>query len=257
VDLGASHYAEPFDERSSLKMPINALVNIVYIVSGLFWLFHAYVLKEVGHGAQPLWRAHRQYIAVFAAASIIYAPVQFYRIVTQARIGAILDQLLTPPYFILVVVWCKFMKDQGVLHQSHARDVASPSYRNPSWILFWLSLALYFPFALFLPFGFDIYLGIHILATVFYGTRIAIALNDGSFYRYMLCAIISCVGFVVPKVFDHYILLPIPGLPELFLTGHSISKLFDVAQIFFVLCLFERGFDLVSQDGTAGNKKRP
>jgi hypothetical protein len=38
VEGGPSHYAEFYDESSFLKMPYNALVNIGYIILGIFWL---------------------------------------------------------------------------------------------------------------------------------------------------------------------------------------------------------------------------
>jgi len=53
VSTGPDEYAEPYDEHSVLKMPANALVNLVYLLIGVCWLCRAFCTRGAGQINTP------------------------------------------------------------------------------------------------------------------------------------------------------------------------------------------------------------
>lgn len=109
VSTGQSEYAEPLDSSSFLKMPFNALVNIGYVVVGVYWLLgplradgvyserfspsgqrvtngggssggrrrqKANGIPEDEHRPYLRWDA-RYLLTVFALFGVAYGPIQF------------------------------------------------------------------------------------------------------------------------------------------------------------------------------------
>src|SRR5690348_10028962 len=95
IECGGEHYAEPYDSNSHLKMPMNALVNIGYILVGFSWLHFSY---------KRLKRDNHLFI-MFSLLAMIYGPIQYLRITQQSRLYGILDQWITLPFFAFFTSW--------------------------------------------------------------------------------------------------------------------------------------------------------
>lgn len=212
LDLSYEHYAEPRAESlpAFLAMPCNCLVNLAYVFMGLSWL-----LWDGGAGETELSRYMRH---VFALMALFYAPVQWTRLAVLRRAPALLDQWFTLPIFAWVPVWIDFIERGPVKWRAaHAAVIELCS-------LFSYGLALVHER------GFEAALGCHVGVAVYKGVRLQLARGDARTQRYLLLAMLSCAGFVVLKLLDHW--LAHYWLFQRF-TGHFWSKVCDVLQFHF------------------------
>ncbi|GAA6227156.1 transmembrane protein 187 [Lates japonicus] len=215
VDLSYEHYAERRVEYlpAFLAMPCNCLVNLAYIYMGLHWL-----LWHRGGNETDLSRYMRQ---VFAFMAVFYAPVQWTRLAVLRRAPAVLDQWFTLPIFAWVPVWI------GFIERGPAKWRASPAAALE------LCSLLSYGLALAHERGFEVALGCHVGLAVYLGVRVQLARGDGRTRGYLLLATLSCAGFVVLKLLDHWL-----ARYRLFqrFTGHFWSKVCDVLQFHFSFC---------------------
>ncbi|XP_004482933.1 transmembrane protein 187 [Dasypus novemcinctus] len=208
VQVGYEHYAEapvPSLPRF-LAMPFNSLVNVAYVLLGWYWL-----QRDKGTTG-PRTRYLKD---VFAAMALAYGPVQWLRVTTQAPSAAILDQWLTLPIFAWLIAWCLYL-DKGW----------------KPWLFLaieCLSLSSY-SLALLHPQGFDVALGAHIVVALGQALRTHVRYSSASSHTYVALGVLSCLGFVVLKLWDHQL-----AQWRLFqqLTGHFWSKVCDVLQFHF------------------------
>lgn len=217
VDLSYEHYAEPRVEHlpSFLAMPCNCLVNVAYIVMGLYWLRRP---RAAGEAARSLYV--RQ---VFALMALFYAPVQWTRLASLRRVPAVLDQWLTLPIFAWVPVW---------IH--HVERLRSPG-RSGGGAGFAASLeaasALSYGLALLHERGFEVALVGHVALALYGAVRLQRAAGDGRTRRDLLLAVLSCGGFVALKLLDQWLADRFSVFRRL--TGHFWSKVCDVLQFHF------------------------
>ncbi|XP_062040101.1 transmembrane protein 187 [Lepus europaeus] len=206
VQVGHEHYAEvPVASLPAfLSMPCNSLVNLAYVCLGLYWLRRG--------ASSP---AARYLKDAFAAMALVYGPVQWLRIGTQAHPAAVLDQWFTLPIFAWPVAWCLSLDSGWKPWRLLAIEFLS---------LFSYSLALLHPQ------GFEVALGAHIVAAVGQALRTQGRHGNASTATYLALGVLSCLGFVVLKLWDHEL-----AQCRLFqrLTGHFWSKLCDVLQFHF------------------------
>ncbi|KAM6151640.1 LOW QUALITY PROTEIN: transmembrane protein 187 [Rhynchocyon petersi] len=208
VQVGYEHYAEA---RASLPaflaVPFNSLIHLASVFLGWDWLRRDGIQDHAAEGQRASYLKD-----VFAA-----GPVQWLRTVTQTRPTAVLDQWFTLPRFGWPVAWCLYL-DQGW----------------QPWVFFsieCLSLASYC-LALLHPCGFEVTLGVHILGAV----EQALQTPAGAGGTPKVCralGVLSFVGFVVLKLWDHQ--LTQPTFQQL--TGHFWSKVCDILQFHFALFL--------------------
>lgn len=215
LSLSYDHYAEKMVDSLPvfLAMPCNCLVNLAYIFMGLYWL--------MWHRDESEMEQSRYMREVFAFMAILYAPVQWIRLATLRRAPAILDQWFTLPIFAWVPVWINFVECSPTKWRaSHAAALE---------LLSILSYSL----ALVHERGFEAVLGCHIALAVYKGIRVQLEHGDRCTRRYLLLAVLSCAGFVVLKLLDHWL-----ARHWLFqrLTGHFWSKVCDVLQFHFSFC---------------------
>ncbi|XP_008827836.1 transmembrane protein 187 isoform X2 [Nannospalax galili] len=213
VEVGYEHYAEApvVSLPTFLAMPFNSLINLAYMLLGVYWLQRNASIPQY---PTDLWRV-RYLKDVFASMALIYGPVQWLRIWTQTHSTAVLDQWLTLPIFAWPGAWCLS------LHRGWT-----------PWLLLCvecLSLSSY-GLALLHPQGFEVALGAHIVAVV--GEALHTHRQYGSVYtaRYLALGVLSCLGFVVLKLCDHQLT---QWRPFQHLTGHFWSKVCDVFQFHF------------------------
>ncbi|XP_029913562.1 transmembrane protein 187 [Myripristis murdjan] len=215
VDLSYDHYAEKTVEHlpAFLAMPCNCLVNLAYILMGLYWL-------RGRPGAREPQQA-RYMREVFALMAVLYAPVQWTRLATLRRAPAVLDQWFTLPIFMWVPVWIGFIERGPAAWR--AGDAAA------------LELGSVFSYGLSLAHerGFEVALGCHVALAVYTAMRVQLRHGDGLSRGYLLLATLSCAGFVLLKLLDHWL-----ARYRLFqrLTGHFWSKVCDVLQFHFSFC---------------------
>uniref|UniRef100_A0A8C9DT95 Transmembrane protein 187 n=1 Tax=Prolemur simus TaxID=1328070 RepID=A0A8C9DT95_PROSS len=213
VQVGYEHYAEvPVAGLPAfLAMPFNSLVNLAYVLLGVYWL-----RRNSSAPGCPADMGRASYLkAVFAGMALLYGPVQWLRIWTQTQPAAVLDQWLTLPIFAWPLAWC-FYLDRGW----------------KPWLFLsieCLSLASY-GLALLHPRGFEVTLGVHVVATVGQALRAHRRYGSTSSATYLALGVLSCLGFVVLKLCDHQL-----ARWRVFqcLTGHFWSKVCDVLQFHF------------------------
>ena len=215
VELGFQHYAEKADPSSFLKMPANATINLGYALVGLYWLWKTRRVE-----AKLNDEAFCYY--VFSWMSVFYSAVQFGRIVTQSRLFAVMDQWYTLPFFAWVVCWNEFVYRHNLWQTARFLSIMR------------LSVLSYFVVLLHNR-GFEVALGLHILAACVYSMRTQSRIGNNNSLRSFILALASCAGFVCLKLADH----SIASYP-LFqtFTGHFWSKVCDVAQIHFAANYF-------------------
>ncbi|MEQ2212951.1 hypothetical protein XENOCAPTIV_007224 [Xenoophorus captivus] len=215
VDLTYEHYAEKRAENmpAFLAMPFNCLVNLAYIIMGLYWLLWHRGVKETERSCYMR--------EVFALMAVFYASIQWTRLATLRRAPAVLDQWLTLPIFAWVPVWIDFI------------ERAPGKWRAPhAAVLELCSLASY-GLALAHERGFEVALGCHVALALYRGVRVQLTRGDSRTVGYLLLAMVSCAGFVVLKLLDHWL-----ARHWVFqrLTGHFWSKVCDVLQFHFSFC---------------------
>ena len=213
VQVGYEHYAEvPVTSLPAfLAMPFNSRVNMAYIFLGVYWLRS----QACAPGGLAERQRARYLKDVFVGMALVYGPVQWLRIGMQTRTTAVLDQWLTLPIFAWPVAWCLCL-DRGW----------------KPWLFLvveGLSLCSY-SLALLHPYGFELALGLHIAAAVGQALHTQGCHGNASSGRYLALGVLSCLGFVVLKLYDHEL-----AQWRLFqqLTGHFWSKVCDVLQFHF------------------------
>ena len=94
-------------------MPANTVVNLCYIIVGIYWLLATKILVKAqtrrGKAASTDLTGHDVYMMyAFCWISIIYGPVQMARILMLKHRLAVLDQWYTLPGFAWVLVWALY-----------------------------------------------------------------------------------------------------------------------------------------------------
>lgn len=213
VQVGYEHYAEaPVASLPALlAMPFNSLINVAYVLLGMYWL-----QRDASAPGRPVEVQRVRYMKdVFAGMALVYGPVQWLRIATQTCPAAVLDQWLTLPIFAWPVAWCLLL-DRGWMPWGFLTIEC-------------LSLCSY-GLALLHPWGFEVTLGVHIAATVGQALRAHRRYGSTSSGTYLALGVLSCLGFVVLKLYDRR-LARWPLFQRL--TGHFWSKVCDVLQFHF------------------------
>lgn len=212
VDLTYDHYAEKTVDHLPffIAMPFNSLINIAYMLMGLFWLLK---YKDMHETAED--RYMRQ---VFAFMAVFYAPVQWTRLAVLMRAPAVLDQWLTLPIFAFVPIWLSFLADKSTKKYALMLEMCS---------------VLSYGLAIKFESGFEAALGCHVLLAVYKGIQVQLRLGNHRTFRYLVLAVLCCAGFVVLKLLDHW-------LAQFWLfqrvTGHFWSKVCDVLQFHYSFC---------------------
>lgn len=215
VDLSYEHYAEKTVDYmpAFLRMPFNCLVNLGYIYMGLYWLLQHRSVKESNQS--------KYMREVFALMALFYAPVQWTRLAVLQRAPAVLDQWFTLPIFAWVPVWISFIESgPGKWRAWHGAALE-------------LCSILSYGLALVHPQGFEVALGCHVALALYKGARVHLVHGDSRSRGFLVLAVLSCSGFVVLKLLDHWL-----AQYWLFqrLTGHFWSKVCDVLQFHFSFC---------------------
>ncbi|XP_027001615.1 transmembrane protein 187 [Tachysurus fulvidraco] len=209
VDMSYDHYAEQRVDQlpAFLAMPFNCLVNVGYIIVGVYWLTRR--MKD------PLTDYAKD---VFALMALAYGPIQWTRLATLRRAPCVLDQWITLPIFAWVPVWCRYITHGWSTRYAVIVEVSS--------------VMSYF-LALLHDRGFDFALGVHIAAALLQGAASQRSFGDQVSLRYLILAALSCVGFVLLKILDYEL-----AKFWLFqkLTGHFWSKVCDILQFHYSFC---------------------
>jgi hypothetical protein len=211
VNGGPEEYSEYYDENSFLKMPFNAMVNIGYVIIGIYWLIRIKSIKS----------KYSSYSKGMSILAIIYGPLQFGRIVTQNRWMGIIDQWITLPFFMLGVLWALDMN-------GHIK-----SYSSKCWLMA-TSVISYWILAPFHPSGFEIALGLHLILVIYAlaDTYLHMKTSPNPLFYPLLLFSTSCFLFVVPKLYDHELARMSQTMFGT-LTGHFWSKIGDFMQIHY------------------------
>lgn len=209
VDMSYDHYAEKTVDQlpAFLAMPFNCLVNVGYIMVGVYWL------------RRRLDEPRAAYMKdVLALMALAYGPLQWTRLATLRRAACVLDQWFTLPIFAWVPVWCRVITHGWSARYALAVETCSVA-----------SYAL----ALVHERGFDLALGAHIAVAVQQAAAAQSASGDPVSLRYFTHAALSCAGFVLLKLLDHEL-----ARVWLFqnLTGHFWSKVCDILQFHYSFC---------------------
>jgi len=217
TEIGYKFYAEkvmtgPFDYP---VMPFNSVINLLYLFIGFYWIYKSRMFYDENLITSDQFRFFR----IFSWMSIIYGPVQLFRVLLQSHETAVLDQWCTLPFFMWVVTWCIYCK------------------RDCNWRVggYMMGISLFsYVMAVFHKFGFDYVLGVHIFAALMFlvilkcvhgGKRDTAELARGFF---CLC------GFVFFKMLD----LKLVNLGFNYVSGHFFSKVCDCLQIHYVCRFF-------------------
>ncbi|XP_028999892.1 transmembrane protein 187 [Betta splendens] len=215
VDFSYEHYAERRVERlpAVLAMPCNCLVNLAYVCVGLYWL------RWRGSGAETEQETYMRH--VFAFMAMFYAPVQWTRLALLRRAPAVLDQWVTLPIFAWVPIWIRFIeRGPAKWRASHAAALE-------------LCSLLSYGLALVHERGFELALGCHVALALYEAVRVHATRGDARTRTHLALAALSCAGFVVLKLLDHW--LAAWPLFQRF-SGHFWSKVCDVLQFHFSFC---------------------
>ncbi|KAM4019686.1 transmembrane protein 187 [Anomaloglossus baeobatrachus] len=214
TELGYSHYAEkPIPGLPGLlSMPCNCLINLGYIFLGIYWLAQDEKTTRIKD------KNGRYLKNVFAWMAIVYGPVQWVRLWTQTQWAAVLDQWFTSPIFAWAIIWSNSILKNWDSQRFLAVEL--------------LSFSSYFLSKIH-PQGFELALAIHILWALTSGLRLQRKHGDSTTRMYLVLASISCFGFVILKLLDHW-------LAQYFvfqrLTGHFWSKICDILQFHYAFC---------------------
>jgi len=212
TELGYEMYAERVDSVPFLPfpMPMNTLINFGYAYAGLSWL-------PTFSKASDLWGES------FCWYSIFYSMMQLARIVYQTQRTAVLDQWITTTIFCHVTLWIISLPScDGIIIRS-LRSLNQRAILMVSFLSYFLSLCS--------EIGFDIALVVHMLVAVRVGYEAHLSGGNDFSGAVFRKAFLCCLGFVVLKVAD----LPLREYwtPNCF-SGHFLSKICDVGQIYYV-----------------------
>ncbi|KAG8554408.1 hypothetical protein GDO81_003787 [Engystomops pustulosus] len=214
TDLGYSHYAEkPIPGLPGLlSMPCNALINLGYVLLGVYWLVQ-------DEKATRIKSPNGFYLKnTFSWMAVVYGPVQWARIWTQTQWAAVVDQWFTLPIFAWAIIWCNSTLSNWDCQHFVVVEL--------------LSLSSYFLSKIH-PQGFELALAIHIMWAFTSGLRLQRKYGDATTRMYLVLALTSCLGFVNLKLLDHW-------LAQYFVfqrfTGHFWSKICDILQFHYAFC---------------------
>eukprot|EP01112_Ceratiomyxa_fruticulosa_P016313 TRINITY_DN4908_c0_g1_i1.p1 TRINITY_DN4908_c0_g1~~TRINITY_DN4908_c0_g1_i1.p1 ORF type:complete len:269 (-),score=40.13 TRINITY_DN4908_c0_g1_i1:84-890(-) len=231
VGLGKEEYAELYDEKTLLKMPFNAIVNVGYLLVAIYWF---YTIRKLPKGS------HKPFFYLMAIQSFCYGFIQFFRIITQHHVFGVMDQWVTLPFFSTVIAWShqllSFPRERFLLLRTLL--ILTLSILSYLGVLF-LDLVFYLEW-------FSFSLGVHIILCV--GMTFFL-IHNARYSKKILVpfffALISCCGFVFLKVLDHWLALHYCAA-FCTLTGHFWSKVCDFMQIHFVLSFFRAYYSQVN-----------
>ena len=224
TELGRKFYAERYSAKWRkilppwLNMPYNTFVNFGYVILGAFYCAKTSVALE----REQIQTSDSYLFYSFNIMSTFYGAIQALRILTQFHRAAVMDQWYTLPFFMWVFIWSCHL-DSGI---------------GLKGMTFWTALSLLsYLLTLIHTHGFEIALAFHIAVAV-YGAitiykKFPIEEAQGPFVWALIC----CVGFVVLKLVD----LELPKVNQIFekISGHFLSKIADIFQIYFVNKYFE------------------
>ena len=217
VELGTKYYAEipsmTIFLPEWLTMPFNTVVNLGYAVVGAMWL--AITSNNIDKNIFDETQSFLFY--VFNWMALFYAPIQLLRIIIQEHEFAVLDQWVTLPFFMWVVITGATLLNGWSTH----RIIVSILISIVSYIIVLLPIP-----------GFEIALGLHIAAALYVARALYTKYPNKNAKVYFFKAVICCIGFVLLKLFD----LPLGRLHLTFkyLSGHFLSKICDILQIHYV-----------------------
>uniref|UniRef100_A0A8C6U8E5 Transmembrane protein 187 n=1 Tax=Neogobius melanostomus TaxID=47308 RepID=A0A8C6U8E5_9GOBI len=158
------------------------------------------------------------YRLFFAFMAVFYAPVQWTRLAVLKRAPAVLDQWFTLPIFAWVPVWISFLMGKSTKKYALMLELCS---------------ILSYGLAIKFESGFEAALCCHVLFAVYKGVQVQLRLGNHRTFRYLILAVLSCAGFVVLKLLDHW-------LAQFWVfqrvTGHFWSKVCDVLQFHYSFC---------------------
>ncbi|XP_054859375.1 transmembrane protein 187 [Eublepharis macularius] len=220
TEIGYEHYAEPTVPGlpALVAMPANCLVNMAYLLLGWYWL---------PSGSKKGQACYLQ--GVFATMALAYGPVQWVRLWTQHHRAAVLDQWLTLLIFTWAAIWCHFL-ERG--------------WRPGTFLAMEAASAASYGLALLHPQGFELALGGHIFTDVWKVFRVQKHLGDTTSACILAVGMVSCLGFVCLKLWDHELA---QWTPFQRLTGHFWSKICDVLQFHCTFLFLTRMDRLRSQ----------
>lgn len=224
TEVGRQFYAEHYSKKWNkafppwLNMPYNTFVNIGYVIVGAFYCAKTSVSLHRKH----LKLSDSFLFYAFNIMSTLYGAIQAVRILTQFHRAAVMDQWYTLPFFMFVFIWSRHL-DSGI---------------GLKGVAFWITASiLSYLFTLIHIYGFEIALALHVLIAVYGGITIYRKFPIKEAQGPFVWALICCVGFVVLKLLD----LELPKMNQVFekLSGHFLSKIADIFQIYFVNRYFE------------------
>lgn len=227
---GHEHYAEKpwaflstvFPSINKFPMPANTLVNFGYAAVAIYWLKAA----NQRHYKRLLTDHQAYMFYMFGSMSLIYAPVQFLRILTQNHHFAVLDQWYTLPIFSWVTVWSCFI----INGWNPPTMVSVVTVSSCSYCFTLLKIPVYEHKS------FEVALTIHIICAVLFAHCVYRNYPSSSALKAFFMAVLCCIGFVCLKLLDNYL----GNLHPFFqvLSGHFWSKIADFLQIHFVFLFF-------------------
>ncbi|XP_063726888.1 transmembrane protein 187-like [Symsagittifera roscoffensis] len=247
ADVGLKFYAERL-HLLALKiinhaMPFNTLITYVYSLVGFYWVVHCVFGLKKCKPTYPVSPVGLTYISAFSLMSLLYGPIHLMRIVKQKHTWAVLDQWFTLPFFGLVIHFL-LSRTNPKLQLGKKSLFASVSLSHASYGL-----------ALLHPLGFDLALAIHILISAILGYSFYNAKKEPEIRLLVVKTVLSCAGFVVLKLADFY-LAELHLIFEIF-SGHFLSKVCDVMQIYYSLLIMEADlYDSSPQITEMGQKKK-
>lgn len=228
VDLGLHHYSESLSPLSTqlLPMPFNTVVNVGYVVVGVFWILRVRTLL-----VSDVVSVEAAYLmCVFAWMIVLYGPVQLVRIITQWRLAAILDQWYTLPIFAWVGISCQEIgRECGKIDVWSVRLIISASIAS-------------YGLAVLHTHGFEVALVAHIIGVIaqawcIHQRSLAVAeLDRQRRWAAFVQAVVCCVLFISLKLADWHLVRVLP-VPFAVLSGHFWSKIADFMQAHYA-CQF-------------------
>ncbi|XP_014767664.1 transmembrane protein 187 [Octopus bimaculoides] len=217
MELGNKYYAEIpsmlIFVPNWMTMPFNTLVNFGYAIVGAMWL--AITSNYIDCNVFTETQSFLFYI--FNWMALFYSPIQLLRILTQIHAFAVLDQWVTLPFFMWVVV-------EGI-------TILYGWNWSKALCLCTLSILSYFLVLLPIP-GFEISLILHIAAALHVARLLYNKFPNEKSKNFFIKAFISCLGFIFLKLLDLH--LGNLHLAFKYLSGHFLSKICDILQIHYV-----------------------
>jgi len=227
TELGYDSYAEHPHSLpwlpSCVKMPGNLAVNLGYFILGVHWLCYYGNLAPKRLSLRTVLSG-----SVFSWLSVLYSFIQGYRILYQSQASAVLDPWITLTIFCHVMTWMIGVEECGN-DGNQGKECNIVLLYAASFISYFLSLLL--------DTGFELALAVHVLIVIVTAVRLQGKYGDVQSRAMFIKALLCCAGFVILKVLD----LPLAQYwtPNV-VSGHFLSKLCDVGQMYYVVVLVNR-----------------